>query len=270
MDRSSDWPLRSVAGRLCGMLGSELISEGQNRREGLLETIIFQALGAVTFLVGSAWLGVWIRRASEKSIAEKASRISHLPYWSCLVLPGLVGFFYPGLTRYDQILGVPSLPLPGLAFVVGLVLLSVGLGFLVSSNQALIKLGRGTAAFLLTRQVVSERVYHWVRNPMSLGYYLACVGIGLIAGSTVLTLGTLLVIVPIHIFNLRYFEERELELRYGQSYLDYKRRVPFLFQGPSGRVEARACHARRFAGCSMNGYGSRMPDTRILEQWGRL
>jgi protein-S-isoprenylcysteine O-methyltransferase Ste14 len=36
------------------------------------------------------------------------------------------------------------------------------------------------------------------------------------------------VAIPVHVFYLKYFEEYELELRLGQEYLEYKRRVPFL------------------------------------------
>jgi protein-S-isoprenylcysteine O-methyltransferase Ste14 len=201
-----------------------------------MEVIIIQALGAITFLGGTIRLGVRIRRVHEKSAAERASRISHMLYWSCLVIPGLVGLFYPGLTRYDELLGVPSLTWRSVALGVGLLLLSVGLSLLMSSNHSLIKLGRGTAAFLLTKQMVSERLYQWTRNPMSLGYYLACVGIGLMGDSSVVTFGALLVVVPIHMFNLRYFEERELGIRYGKPYVEYKRRVPFLLPKlPHGR-----------------------------------
>lgn len=63
---------------------------------------------------------------------------------------------------------------------------------------------------------------------MSLGFYAACAGIGMIAGSLTVTLGVLLIIVPVHAINLKYFEERELELRYGPPYVDYRQRVPFL------------------------------------------
>jgi protein-S-isoprenylcysteine O-methyltransferase Ste14 len=67
-----------------------------------------------------------------------------------------------------------------------------------------------------------------MRNPMSLGLYLGSVGFGLLLRSTYLTLGVLLVVIPVHVFYLKYFEEYEMELRMGQSYLDYKRGVPFL------------------------------------------
>jgi protein-S-isoprenylcysteine O-methyltransferase Ste14 len=63
---------------------------------------------------------------------------------------------------------------------------------------------------------------------MSLGFYLTCLGISLAAGSTYCTLGTLLVLVPAHLFYLKYFEECELELRFGETYRAYKRNVPFM------------------------------------------
>ncbi len=182
----------------------------------------------VIFLVGSVWLGRTIRRIPHKVIAEKASRTSHLLFWLTLVLPGVVGFFYPCLTRYDALLGTPSLPLRPLWLVFGSVLLLIGLGLTAASNRYLIKLGRGSPAFLLTEQLVRSGIYKQTRNPMSLGFYLTCISIGMIAGSLVILLGVLLILLPIHIFNLKYFEERELELRYGPSYISYKQRIPFL------------------------------------------
>jgi protein-S-isoprenylcysteine O-methyltransferase Ste14 len=194
-----------------------------------MQIIITQAVGAVVFLAGSIWLGRTTRRLADTDVAERASRISHLLFWVALVLPGMVGLFYPGLAAYDALLGVPRLPYRSLWVGVGLVLLGVGLGLVVVSNRALIKLGKGSAAFLLTEELVADGVYGRSRNPMSLGFYVVCAGVGLIAGSLSVTLGVLLVILPVHIFNLWYFEERELEIRYGRPYVEYKRRVPFLF-----------------------------------------
>ena len=64
---------------------------------------------------------------------------------------------------------------------------------------------------------------------MSLGTYLAYIGISLIAGSSYLLLGALVIVIPVHAFNLRYFEEKELLARYGTSYAEYMERVPFIF-----------------------------------------
>lgn len=192
-------------------------------------TVVIQALGAAVFFAGSVWLGRMIRHGEHRGAAARLSRLSHLLFWVCLLAPGLVGFFYPGLTSYDQLFGIPPLPYPSVAFSMGLLFLTGGSFLMVSSNHALVRLGRGTAAFLLTERVVTEGIYRWTRNPMSLGFYTMCVGIGLVAGSTVVVLGALLVVIPAHVLNLKYFEECELEIRYEESYLAYKKRTPFLF-----------------------------------------
>lgn len=192
-------------------------------------TVVLQASGVVLFLAGSAWLGRSLGRVKTDRAARSYSRVSHLLFWICLIVPGLVGFFSPGLTGYDDVLGAPPLPARLVTLVVGGLCLVAGLGLMAAANHALAKKGGGAAAFLLTERVVSEGIYRRTRNPMSLGFYLACVGVGLAAGSTVLTLGALGLIVPAHVFNLRYFEERELALRYGHQYLQYKVDTPFLF-----------------------------------------
>lgn len=63
---------------------------------------------------------------------------------------------------------------------------------------------------------------------MSLGYYLSTLGLSFLIGSTLLTLYVLIGLIPAHLFFLKFFEERELELRFGESYKHYKREVPFL------------------------------------------
>jgi protein-S-isoprenylcysteine O-methyltransferase Ste14 len=49
-----------------------------------------------------------------------------------------------------------------------------------------------------------------------------------VTGSTFATLAVTLAVIPAHILFLKYFEEKELELRFGESYLEYKKKVPFL------------------------------------------
>lgn len=190
--------------------------------------VYYQLGGAIVFALGTVLLGVALRRRQEKAFAQRTSRISHLLYWLCLVMPGLLGILVPGLTHFDRLIGIPPLPYRGVSIAVGLVLFVPGLYLSGASNAALNKLGHGAAAFKLTKSVVQSAVYERTRNPMSLGYYLAIAGISLLAGSTYLTCVALLLVVPAHAFNLKYFEELELELRYGQSYLEYKQRVPFL------------------------------------------
>lgn len=121
---------------------------------------------------------------------------------------------------------------------VGWLALVPGLYYMGISNLALKAEGLGFAAFKLTRHVVAKSVYEHVRNPMSLGFYLAYLGISLISGSSYLLVVTLTLIIPVHFFNLLYFEERELLARYGASYSQYIQRVPFIFPRVCRRIGA--------------------------------
>ena len=190
--------------------------------------IVLQVLGSTSFLIGTIVLGAYLRQHPTRQAAEKTSRISHGLYWLGLVLPGTIGIFYPGLANFDQILGLPSLPARPVTLGLGIMVILVGIVLTFSSQMALRRLGQGTNAFLLTQRLVAGNIYARSRNPMSLGYYLLCVGMGLTTGSTYVTFGSLLGIVPLHVFNLLYFEEYELALRLGPSYLEYKQSVPFL------------------------------------------
>jgi protein-S-isoprenylcysteine O-methyltransferase Ste14 len=191
-------------------------------------TIIAQIVGGILFVAGTIVLGFWLRRHPGKREAERASRISQLFFWLALVLPSSIGVAFPGLTRYDELLGLPSVPASSAWLVAGSVALVAGLTLSFASQAALRRQGRGANAFRLTKVVTAGSAYAHTRNPMSLGFYLICLGLGLIARSTYVILGTLLGIIPAHIFYLKFFEEYELALRLGERYLAYKRRVPFL------------------------------------------
>jgi protein-S-isoprenylcysteine O-methyltransferase Ste14 len=191
-------------------------------------TIVLQMLGWLTFLAGTIALGAWLRRHPGKRNAEITCRILHSLFWMGVVPAAVFGVFYPGLTRFDRELGLSPLPQHWVVITVGASGLLVGAYLMVISNVALRLLGKGANAFRLTRRLVVGSIYKRMRNPMSLGFYLESVGIGLLLGSTYMTLGALLVVIPVHVFYLKYFEEYELELRMGQPYVEYKQRVPFL------------------------------------------
>jgi protein-S-isoprenylcysteine O-methyltransferase Ste14 len=145
-----------------------------------------------------------------------------------MVAPPLIGIFSPGLTHFDELLGLNPLPWRTTFLVLGIILAIPGLYFLGITNQLLRALGSGANAFRLTKQIVAEDIYKRTRNPMSLGFYLFTLALGFVSGSTFITLVVLLGLIPAHIFFLKYFEELELELRFGESYKQYKQTIPFL------------------------------------------
>jgi protein-S-isoprenylcysteine O-methyltransferase Ste14 len=184
--------------------------------------------GLFAFVFGVGILGLQLRKYPSMENAEIYSRIAHFLFFAGLGAPGTIWLFYPGLTHLDQLIGLDPLPLKLLFLYTGIIIALLGFYLLAITNKSLRHFGGGANAFRLTKRIVNQDIYKYTRNPMSLGYYLFCLSIGMISGSTLLTLGVLLGLIPAHIFFLKYFEEVELELRFGESYKKYKQKTPFL------------------------------------------
>lgn len=89
-------------------------------------------------------------------------------------------------------------------------------------------LGRGTPVPLMaTQKLIIRPPYSYCRNPMALGAIVMYLGVAILfssMGSVVLVLlGAGLLLTYIN-----RIEEREMEIRFGQEYLKYKRQTPFL------------------------------------------
>lgn len=191
-------------------------------------TVYYTLIGIVTFFIAALVLGAWLRRHRAKENAERSSRIMHFLFFAGLVAPPLIAIVYPGLTRFDALLGLPSLPFKPFFLALGIVFAIPGLYFLAITNKLLRSLGSGTNAFILTKKIVDDDIYKRTRNPMSLGFYLFALALAFASSSTFVLLVASLGLIPTHAFFLKYFEEVELELRFGESYLEYKKSVPFL------------------------------------------
>ena len=185
-------------------------------------------IGLIFFTLGAWVLGMWLRKHPSRKNAERSSRIVHFLFFVCLVTPGLMIIFYPGLTQLDGLVGLAPLPLQPFFRVVGFILALPGLYLMGVSSKLLRSIGNGLNAFRLTKNIVQSKIYSYTRNPMSLGYYFWMLGLGFVAGSRFAMIVTLLGFIPAHIFFLKYFEELELELRFGEPYKEYKGKVPFL------------------------------------------
>jgi protein-S-isoprenylcysteine O-methyltransferase Ste14 len=141
------------------------------------------------------------------------------------VLPATLIYFSPLL---DRRLELPSMALGMVNTVLGCGLIAGGflLGWWAVYVQ--FEIGRGTPVPLMaTQQLIVQKPYSYCRNPMALGTIAAYLGIALLIGSisaaaVVLTLGAFLLVY------IRFFEEKEMELRFGRAYLEYRKRTPFI------------------------------------------
>ena len=120
-----------------------------------------------------------------------------------------------------------SLPIPTeiglmLVIVTGIVLL------LTVANLALKGFG-APFAIALSKKLAAEWMYAWTRNPMVLASLAFLASLGIWFQSALFVLWTLILFTPALLFFVKTFEERELEIRFGASYLEYKSRTPMLF-----------------------------------------
>lgn len=200
-----------------------------------MSLVIAQLVGVVVFCIGVLILGLRLRQHPSPEEARRMSMISHFLFHAGLSVPMVWGLFWPSIGRFDAIVGLPNLPIPIMWEILGGVLLVAGFCLAALSMIALMKWGQGLASFVLSQRVVEMSLYQRVRNPMALGWYLMCLGLAGSACSMYLMLYLLLAHIPAHIFYLKFFEERELELRFGEGYATYRQQVPFLI--PRWRFE---------------------------------
>jgi protein-S-isoprenylcysteine O-methyltransferase Ste14 len=90
--------------------------------------------------------------------------------------------------------------------------------------------GLGAPFFIaLSQKLAVDWMYAWTRNPMVLAALAFFISLGIWFQSVLFTLWVLVLFAPALLFFVKVYEERELELRFGASYLEYKSRTPMLF-----------------------------------------
>ena len=95
-------------------------------------------------------------------------------------------------------------------------------------NLALQRLG-APFAVALTRRLATSWLYGWTRNPMVLSAFVFLTGLGLWLQSTLFLLWVVGLFTPAILVFLKVYEERELEVRFGASYLEYRANTPMLW-----------------------------------------
>jgi protein-S-isoprenylcysteine O-methyltransferase Ste14 len=97
-------------------------------------------------------------------------------------------------------------------------------------NLALKGLG-APFAIALSRRLTTDWFYARTRNPMVIAALALLLSLGIWFQSVLFLIWALFLFSPALLFFVKVYEERELELRFGESYREYKSRTPMLFPG---------------------------------------
>jgi len=131
-------------------------------------------------------------------------------------------------SRIDLWLQWPPILYEPFNLILGWLLIVVGWIFGIWSIYIQFTLGRGTPVPLMaTQKLIIRPPYSYSRNPMALGAIVMYLGVAILFGSmgavVIELLGTGILLTYI-----KRIEEREMEIRFGQEYLNYKKQTPFL------------------------------------------
>jgi len=80
---------------------------------------------------------------------------------------------------------------------------------------------------MATKKLLVSGPFKQSRNPMSFGTLLLYLGISILIGS-ISSLGMVFAFFISLVAYIKKIEERELEMRFGEEYLTYKRETPFI------------------------------------------
>lgn len=137
-----------------------------------------------------------------------------LLFVSCLLTGQLLHWLWPVPAFIPWL---PRVVLAGLALVVAAV-------FGIGGARALRGAGTNVSPHRPTTAIVSGGIYRYTRNPLYVALLSVYTAVSLLA-NTLWPFALWLVLVPVLVNGIVAREERYLEAKFGQPYLDYKARV---------------------------------------------
>ena len=126
-----------------------------------------------------------------------------------------------------------SMTLPAIAevpfnFYIGVPLSVIGLYIGMWAVMTQLIIGKGTPVPTMpTQKLVIVPPYTYSRNPMGFGYGIMFFGLGIIFNSISYVLFSIIFFALLLCY-YKFVEEKELVTRFGNEYLEYKNRTPFL------------------------------------------
>ena len=179
-------------------------------------------VGGILLVFPIVWLGRMI--LDRKPTTSRSAWITTFVHYALVILFGAA--IIQAVTTHQDWPGW-VLPVPT---EIGLLLVIItGAAALFSViNLALKGLG-APFAIALSKRLAVDWMYAWTRNPMVLATLALLLSLGIWFQSVLFMLWVLILFTPALLVFVKLYEERELEIRFGASYLEYKSRTPMLF-----------------------------------------
>jgi protein-S-isoprenylcysteine O-methyltransferase Ste14 len=185
-------------------------------------------VGGMVLMVPASWAARrWLDREPTPRRVHVATFLLH---WVVMILFGAAVFeaIKTGRNWQGWTLPVPTGIGWALMWTTGVA------GVLCVVNLAVRGLG-APWSIALSRRLATDWLYRWTRNPMGLAAFAFLAAFGLWIRSALFVAWVVLVVTPAWLLFVKIFEERELELRFGEAYRSYRARTRMLIPGPARR-----------------------------------
>src|SRR5215472_16642661 len=151
-------------------------------------------------------------------VTARPNRVPWPPiiYLAAITVSFLLGPFYP-LPWFRQ-------PLSGILSVIGWLMIAAFVALNIAAIRAMRRAGTTVRPDRGTDHLVVEGPFSFTRNPLYLAGTTLVLGIGLVSGIVWFWLLSVLAAFAVQKLAIER-EERHLQARFGQTYVDYARRV---------------------------------------------
>ena len=154
-----------------------------------------------------------------------------------ITIPVLLIFILP---HVDDYFGIGSF-FYGLGnSIIGIIAIIIGGIVAIWTIVIQVTLASGTPFPMLpTKKLLIVGPFKYCRNPMTLGTIMAYAGIAILIGSFTALLAVA-ILAAILIGYLKLIEEKELQMRFGSDYIEYKKKTPFIIPIKIVRTDSKS------------------------------
>ena len=140
---------------------------------------------------------------------------------------GLSGLFVFASLWLDKLLPLHlSLPTPTKIFISAPLLIITTIILWLGTIYPFIKARGSPVPFNPPKKLVTTGLYSRIRNPMLLGWFIMLFALGILLNSISLILIFTPIFILLNILYIKTIEEKEMEKKFSEEYLKYKKSVP--------------------------------------------
>jgi len=172
----------------------------------------------------------WINLLHRAATGTKKTRTLLTPI-GVAIFGVFTALFVMAALWVDGLLNLPGLLPEGARLPVSIPLMAVGIAFTAWSGFHFLRVKGTPVPFNPPPEVVTTGPYRYARNPMLTGVFIFLFALGFAVDSFSLVVVFTPLFILVNLLELKEIEEPELVKRFGDEYVEYRRRTPMFFPG---------------------------------------